>query len=81
MPQRRVRFKHSALTLTRPAPMCRGMEQPALDLTIHVRLTPELAAGLRRMAAEQERSVSVLVRRALRDVVLRQAATSQERAA
>jgi predicted transcriptional regulator len=55
-----------------------ALEQPALDLTIHVRLTPDLAAELRRMAAEQERSVSVLVRRALREVVQRATGQQQE---
>jgi hypothetical protein len=43
------------------------------DNTIHVRLTPDLAAQLRRLAADQERPLSSLVRRMLRAEAARQA--------
>lgn len=50
--------------------------------TIHVRLEPTLIAELRRRAGEQERTLSVFVRRTLRDAVQRQAAEQpSERAA
>jgi hypothetical protein len=49
------------------------MEQPAPDNTVHVRLDPQLIAELRRRAVEEERPLSQVVRR-----LLRQAATSQQ---
>jgi hypothetical protein len=49
------------------------MEQPASNPIVHVRLDPALIAELRRRAVEEERPLSQVVRR-----LLRQAATSQE---
>ena len=49
-------------------------------MVLHVSVPIELAAELRELAAKQERSVSTLVRRALREN-LRQASEQQERAA
>ena len=54
--------------------MCTVMDtQPAPDNTVHVRLDPQLIAELRRRAVEEERPLSQVVRR-----LLRQAAASQQ---
>jgi hypothetical protein len=50
-----------------------ALEQPAPDNTVHVRLDPQLIAELRRRAVEEERPLSQVVRR-----LLRQAAASQQ---
>jgi hypothetical protein len=42
------------------------MEQPAPDNTVHVRLDPALIAELRRRAVQEERPLSQLIRRMLR---------------